>query len=165
MLAGPPRVGKTSLIMRVLEELKIVNVGGFYTEEIRERGLRVGFRIVSLDGKQGVLSHVDLVSGFRVGRYGVNISDLENIGVKSVLDSLGKDLIVVDEIGKMELFSERFKDAVLKALDTGRVFGTIKLSRDGFTEGIRKRQDTEIIEVSFQNRNQLVQELVGKIEG
>ena len=163
LLTGPPGVGKTTLIMRVIEKIKNRGVGGFYTEEIREKGVRTGFKILTLDGNEGILSHVDHDSRVRVGRYRVNIDDLENIAVKSILDSLGKDTIIIDEVGRMELVSEKFRDAVMKALDTGRVLGTIRLGRDEFTEKIRMRVDTEIIAVTFQNRDSLVSELVEKI--
>ncbi len=163
LLTGPPGAGKTTLIMRVIEKIKNMGVGGFYTEEIREKGVRTGFKILTLDGNEGILSHVDHDSRVRVGRYRVNIDDLENIAVKSILDSLGKDTIIIDEVGRMELVSEKFRDAVMKALDTGRVLGTIRLGRDEFTEKIRMRVDTEIIVVTFQNRDSLVSELVEKI--
>jgi len=127
LLTGPPGAGKTTLIMRVIEKIKNMGVGGFYTEEIREKGVRTGFKILTLDGNEGILSHVDHDSRVRVGRYRVNIDDLENIAVKSILDSLGKDTIIIDEVGRMELVSEKFRDAVMKALDTGRVLGPRKL--------------------------------------
>jgi nucleoside-triphosphatase len=163
LLTGPPRVGKTTLIMKALAKLKEKDSGGFYTEEIREKGVRVGFRILTLDGMEGILSHVDYRGGVRVGRYGVNLIDLEEVGVKSILDSLEKDVVVIDEIGKMELFSGKFRDAVMKALDTGKVLGTIKLGIDEFTEEIRMRKDVETIEVTFQNRDTLADRLIEKI--
>jgi len=163
LLTGPPGVGKTTLIMRVIEKIKNREIGGFYTEEIREKGVRTGFKILTLDGNEGILSHVNYKGRFRVGRFRVNIDDLENIAVKSILDSLGKDTIIIDEVGRMELVSEKFRDAVMRALDTGRVLGTIRLGRDEFTEKIRMRGDTEIIVVTFQNRDSLVSELVEKI--
>ena len=108
---------------------------------------------------------MDYKGRFRVGKYFVNIEDIDEIGVKSILDSLKKDLIVVDEIGKMELFSEKFRDAVLRALDTGRVLGTIRLGKDPFVEGIRGRRDVEIILVTLENRDFLVDEVIRKIKG
>ncbi len=163
LLTGPPRIGKTTLIMRVIEKIKNREVGGFYTEEIREKGIRKGFKILTPDGSEGVLSHVNYNGKYRVGRYKVNIDDLENIAVKSILNALEKDTIIIDEVGKMELVSEKFRDAVMKALDTGKVLGTIKLGRDEFTEEIRMRKDTEIIGVTFQNRDTLVNRLVEEI--
>jgi nucleoside-triphosphatase len=163
LLTGAPGVGKTTMIMRVLDVLCNVDAGGFYTREIRENGTRAGFKILTLDGREGILSHVNHESRYQVGRYGVNLADLDNIAVNSILDSLERGVIVIDEIGKMELLSEKFKEAAINALDTGRVLGTIKLSPDEFTERIRKRSDTSIVEVTLQNRDALVSELAGKI--
>lgn len=163
MLTGRPGVGKTTLIMKVAGGIENRELGGFYTQEIREMGIRTGFKILTLDGREGVLSHINYKGKYRVGKYSVNLIDLEGIGVKSILDSLGKDIIIIDEVGTMELFSEKFRDAVLRVLDTGKVLGTIKLGRDRFTEKIRTRKDTEIIEVTFQNRDFLVQELTERI--
>ncbi len=165
LLTGRPGVGKTTLIMKVAEGIRNLAVGGFYTKEIRERGVRVGFKILTLDGRGGLLAHIKHGGVFRVGKYFVNISDLEELGVGSILDSLDKDVIIIDEVGKMELFSGKFRDAVLRALDAGRVLGTIKLAGDDFTEKIRGRRDTEIIEVTFQNRDVLVQELSERVSG
>ncbi len=164
LLTGTPRVGKTTLVKRVVEGIRERGAGGFYTEEIRDRGDRTGFKILTLDGGEGLLAHVSHKSRFRVGRYHVNIKDLEDIAVRSIIDSLDKKLIVIDEIGRMELFSDKFRDAILKALDTGRVFGTIKLGGDEFTDKIRTRRDTEIMEVTIQNRDILASELTERIK-
>ena len=95
LLTGKPRVGKTTIVKKVLKGLTEINAGGFYTEEIKERGVRVGFKIKTLDGKEGILSHVDHKGRFRVGKYFVNINDLDEIAVKSITDSLNKDLILL----------------------------------------------------------------------
>lgn len=165
LLTGKPDCGKTTLIRKVLEGLTEIDSGGFYTQEIRKGKVRVGFKITTLEGKTGVLAHVDYKGRFRVGKYFVNIQDIDEIGVKSILNSLKRDLIVIDEIGKMELFSEKFRDAVLRALDTGRVLGTIRLGGDSFVEGIKGRDDVEIILVTLGNRDFLVDEVIRKIKG
>lgn len=95
LLTGTPRVGKTTLVKRVVEGTRERGAGGFYTEEIRDRGDRIGFKILTLDGREGLLAHVSHKSRFRVGRYHVNIKDLEDIAVRSILDSLDKKLIVI----------------------------------------------------------------------
>jgi nucleoside-triphosphatase len=165
LLTGKPGCGKTTLIRNVLEGLTGTNAGGFYTQEIRGGGGRVGFKINTLDGKEGVLAHVDYKGRFRVGKYFVNIDDIDEIGVKSILDSLKKDLIIIDEIGRMELFSEKFRDVTLMALGTGRVLGTIMLGSDPFVEGIKEREDVEIIPVTLKNRDFLVGEIIRGVRG
>jgi len=165
LFTGRPGVGKTTVIMKLISGLKIV--GGFYTEEIRKKGERKGFRIITLGGKKGILAHKDLNSPYRVGKYGVNIRDLENIAGWSILDALNddkKNIVLIDEIGRMELYSPKFQEAVIKALDSWkRVIGTIQERYNKFTDAIRERGDVEIIEVTLENRKRLVEELKKKI--
>jgi nucleoside-triphosphatase len=159
-ITGKPSCGKTTLIIEILEELKL-KVGGFYTKEIREKGVRKGFKIISLDRKEGILAHVSIKSPYKVSKYGVNVKDLEEIGVKSILNAQKENkIIVIDEIGKMELFSEEFKKAVLKALESkNKVLGTIKMTKDSFTDKIKKRKDVKIFYLQKENREKVKEEI------
>ncbi len=164
LLTGRPGIGKTTLIKRVLGSIGgVMRIGGFYTQEIRENNVRFGFKILTVNGNEGVLAHIHLKSKFKVGKYGINLLNMDEIGVKSILEALNYDLIIIDEIGSMELYSNKFKAVVTNALDTGMVFGTISRKRDLFIDKIRKRDDTEIIEVTLDNRNSLVDILTEKI--
>ena len=157
LLTGPPSVGKTTIIKKIAG--LVDDAKGFYTEEIRSRGKRVGFRLKTLNGREGILAHIDIKSRFRVGKYGVNIEDLEDIGVRAIEDGLQDEecrVIILDEIGKMELFSRRFKDIVIEALNSEKLLiGTIKLKGNGFIEGIKQRNDTIIIQVTYDNRENI----------
>lgn len=156
-VTGKPGIGKTTIIERVLEQLD-VEAGGFYTREIREGGSRVGFSIVGLHGERGMLAHVDLDGPYRVGRYGVNRDDLERVGVAAIERAMeSSDLIVMDEIGRMELCSEAFRSAVMRALDSRKpVFGTIQARQNEFLDSVRARADVEIFTVGTANRECLV---------
>src|SRR4030043_458341 len=116
-------------------KVRKAKAGGCYTEEIRTGGARQGFRIVTLDDHDATLSHVDFPGRYRVSKYGVNVQNLDNVGVAAIDQAIEEsDLIVIDEIGKMELFSPHFREAVLKAVDSGKkVLGTIMLSPTPFT--------------------------------
>jgi nucleoside-triphosphatase len=129
LLTGRPGVGKTSLIKLALAGM-IDKAGGFYTEEIRSGGTRLGFRLITLDGDSTTLSHVSIHSQHRVGEYGVDINNLDRIGVSALQKAVREhNLVVIDEIGKMELFSANFKEAVLQIINSGkRVLGTIMLT-------------------------------------
>lgn len=133
---------------------------GFYTVEIREGGIRKGFELVSLDGKTGLLSHVDIKSPHRVGKYRVNL-----IGFEDFLDSINlpayeSKLIIIDEIGKMECFSVRFRGLILRILDSeGAVIATIALKGDRFIEEIKRRDDVSIFEITRENREALLNEI------
>jgi nucleoside-triphosphatase len=160
LISGRPGSGKTTLIKEILKELKLKAVG-FYTQEIRENGKRIGFKIINLAGKEGILAHKDIKSPYSVSKYKVKIEDLEKIGVKAILEGLkGKNLIVIDEIGKMELFSEKFKKAVLKALNSkNKVLATIKLTSDPFSNKIKKRKDSQIFYLKKENFPEIKKEI------
>ena len=118
LLTGRPGCGKTTLIKRVANNLP-QRAGGFYTEEIRDRGVRVGFRLVTLDGDEGVLAHVDLETPERLGKYGLDLSALETVGVSAIRDAVrARQLVVIDEIGPMEIRSAMFRDAVNEVLES-----------------------------------------------
>lgn len=161
LFTGRPGVGKTTVIMKLISGLK--GVGGFYTEEIRQRGERKGFRIITLRGKKGILAHKSLNSPYRVGKYGVNIEDLENIAGRSISLAVNNDkkkIILIDEIGRMELYSPEFQEAVIEALNScKRVIGTLQERHNKFTDTIRKREDVELIEVTLENRKMLPEAL------
>ncbi len=117
LLTGRPGTGKTSLIKQVVAQMK-GKAGGFYTEEIRSQGVREGFRLVTLDGEQAILAHVNIHSPYRVSKYGVDVEALERVGVPALQRAAQQcDLVVIDEIGKMELFSPRFREAVSQVID------------------------------------------------
>ena len=160
LLTGRPGCGKTTLIKRVVNKLKLP-AGGFYTEEIREHGQRVGFKIVTLAGEETVLAHLDFKTANRVGKYGVDLSALETIGVAALRRAIAaRHLVVIDEIGPMEIRSRVFCDAVNEALDINvPVLGTISVRPNPFTNAIKNRRDVTIIEVRRSNRDQLVFDL------
>jgi nucleoside-triphosphatase len=155
-VSGLPGCGKTTLIMEILKELNLP-AGGFYTQEIREGGVRKGFKIITLDGIEGILAHVDIKSSCKVSKYGVNIKDLEEIGVKSILDALKENkLIVIDEIGGMEIKSEKFKRVVEIALNSqNKILGTITLKPNPFCDKIKERKDTKVFYLTRENREKV----------
>ncbi|CBI37644.3 hypothetical protein VitviT2T_005818 [Vitis vinifera] len=142
LVTGPPGVGKTTLIMRVLETLKISNpnlkVQGFYTSEVREASERVGFQVVTLDGRKGPLaSSISSPESLRwpsVGKYRVDIASFEALALPELQVKEDTDLFIIDEVGKMELFSSSFFPAVLRVLESNiPVLASIpipKFSRD-----------------------------------
>lgn len=120
-ITGPPRSGKSTLIEEIIEETGL-NAEGLRTPEIREKGKRKGFKLLDVkDGTEGVLAHIDLDKGPKVSRYTVNLDELEEITKKSLKDiSSDCEIVVIDEIGTMELFSDRFEEAVEELLKDER---------------------------------------------
>ena len=154
LLTGRPGVGKTTIIKRIAQALG-ERAGGFYTEEILGPGGRKGFRVITLDGQQGMLAHVDVRSRSKVGRYGVDVADFERVGVAALQRAIDSaEIVVVDEIGKMELFSPRFKSALIKALDCGKpLLATAMLAAEPWVDALKQMPGVTTIEVTKQNRN------------
>jgi len=136
--------------------------GGFYTEEIRNGGGRVGFRLVTLDGDSAILAHVDVHSPYRVSRYGVDIVSIDRVGVSALHKAAQQcDLVIIDEIGKMELFSVNFREAVLQIIGSGkRVLGTIMLHPNPWADAVKRKPQVNLINVTKANYHQVLNELM-----
>jgi nucleoside-triphosphatase len=160
LLTGRPGCGKTTLVRRVVKEVA-QSAGGFYAEEIRKHRERVGFKIVTLDGKEGVFAHVNLKTQQRLGKYGLDLSPLETIGIEAVREAVrARELTVIDEIGPMEIRSAIFRDVVNEALNSrAPLLATITARPFPFIDAIKQRGDVTLIEVREHNREQLVSEL------
>jgi nucleoside-triphosphatase len=161
LLTGRPGTGKTRLITQAVAEVK-GKAGGFYTEEIRSQGVRQGFKLVTLDGQDAILAHIDIHSPYRVSRYGVDIESLDRVGVSALYKAAQQcDLVVIDEIGKMELFSANFREAVLQIIGSGkRVLGTIMLNPDPWADAIKRQPQVNLITVTRANYRQVLGELL-----
>jgi nucleoside-triphosphatase len=163
MVTGQPGVGKTTLVRKASADLARRRPAGFYTAEIRERDARKGFELVSLDGRRGVLSNVDVRGPHRVGKYGVDVEAFERF-----LDSIpwsrpDAGLLVIDEIGKMECFSQRFRALVRQILDSDTpVLATVARKGSGLIDEVKQRPDVELLELTAGNRDSLVAEVVGR---
>jgi len=121
LLTGPPGCGKTTAIMRIVEQLGCPKVAGFYTQEIRQGGKRLGFRFKRLDGPEGILAHRSIKGPYRVGGYGVDIAAFEESVVPLLHPGRSEArLFVIDEIGKMECLSTMFVTAVRRLLESDR---------------------------------------------
>jgi nucleoside-triphosphatase len=164
LICGPPGVGKTTLIKKLLKNINL-KAGGFYTEEIKGNNRRVGFKIFSLDNQEGILAHISVKGMKRVGRYGVNIYDLENVGVKSLSQALREDdLIIIDEIGKMEIFSDKFKEKVLDCLHSEKfVLATIGIGGDKYISRIKERDDVIVFKINRENRDELMDKVLSLV--
>jgi len=161
LLTGQPGTGKTALIKEALARTKLKG-GGFYTQEIRTRGIRQGFRIITLDGQEAILAHVGISSSYQVSKYQVDTDALDRVGVSAVRRAVqGFDLIVIDEIGKMELISPQFKEAVTQAINSGKkVLGTIMLNPHPFADEIKRRPEVETLLVTRDNRPQVTKKVL-----
>ncbi len=164
LLTGPPGCGKTTAIRKVLERLSCA-ANGFYTQEMREGGTRTGFKLITLDGREGILAHTSIRARSRVGKYGVDLSVMDGIAVDAIRRGIDeRGLIVIDEVGPMELLSHRFRAVVLEALDSDRpVIGTVMRRSSPFADAIKARPDVRLIEVYRGKMESVVQEIVGSL--
>ena len=155
LFTGSPGCGKTTLIKKIVEGLQTPSTG-FITQEIREKGKRVGFAINTLDEKEALLAHINVSGQYRVGRYGVVLESVDDVAVPAMIPGNLNEWVVIDEIGKMECFSSLFKKTVLDVLNMPNVvIGTISLRGDHFIKEIKGRSDVLVVEISEKNRDEL----------
>lgn len=156
LITGVPGIGKTTLIREILAGTAELNPAGFYTEEIREGGVRRGFSLIGTDGTRGVLSHENIRSPFRVGKYGIDPNGFEHFLDRIPFGEPDRRLIVIDEIGKMECISKKFRELTAELLASGRpVVATVAMKGAGLIADVKARPDVELIEISRDNRNDL----------
>jgi nucleoside-triphosphatase len=161
LLTGQPGVGKTSLI-RKLPAAVPRTWGGFYTQELRGNGGRLGFEIITLDGQRAVLAHVHRRGPPRVGKYGVYVENVDAVAVPAVERAVREaEYVAIDEIGKMELLSDAFRAAVLHAVQSPKtVVGTILWRSHPWTDALRCTPDVSVITVTLANRESLLDSII-----
>lgn len=168
-VTGSPGIGKTTILLKTAEALekKGYKIGGMLSREAREKGARVGFEIIDIGTKRrGWLAHMRQSNGPQIGKYRVNLADLESIGALAIRNAVvNAQIIIIDEIGPMELHSSAFKEAVTEALSSGKpVIGVIhERAQDSLINSMRKRDDTQIIQVTRGNRERIHSLLIEKV--
>jgi len=161
LLTGNPGVGKTTVVMKVVDSLraKRYKVGGMVSREVRSNNARIGFEITDLtSGKRGWLAHTDAGIGPRVGKYHVEMDDLESVGMRAIVSAVeNSDVVIIDEIGPMELFSRSFRETVERAAGYAKlVVGVVhRRFMNDLVESVKSREDALLFEVTVENRNRL----------
>lgn len=138
---------------------------GFITEDIREGGRRVGFKVADLSGNEAILSHVGFKGGPRVGKYVVDVKAFESVALPAMERALaGGKILIIDEIGKMELFSQSFRQKVVEALESRvAIIATIHKKPHPFTDQILKLPGIEIITIDEKNRDQAPEHIIKRL--
>ncbi len=168
LLIGKPGIGKTTIIKKVALRLK-GKAEGFYTEEFRDKtGKREGFNVITLDGKKTLLASKKINTPFKVGSYSVNLEEFEETVLPALKKALNsKNIIIIDEIGKMELFSDRFAQIVkdIFSNENTTVIATVPAKNiHPVVSWIKKRPDVLLLEVDYKNRDTLPQKILNILE-
>ncbi len=165
LITGPPGCGKTTLIKKVARSLSIPFCG-FFTNEIRHGRRRVGFEIESFAGDKAVMSHLDIKSPHRVGKYGVDIESIDRIAAFEIEIALSENrLLIIDEIGKMELFSKRFEDLILKVFQAEIPFlGTILYKPHPFCDRLKDSPGIKLITLKMSEYDKTYGKIVQWLE-
>jgi nucleoside-triphosphatase len=168
LLEGRPGAGKSTIARRLADRLSQdgIPVSGFLTEEIRESGRRLGFSLERFGGERGVLAHVDLPGPPRVGRYGVDLAAFERFAIPALEQAGEQEVAIIDELGKMELASDAFREAVAALLDRPvPVVATVQSASHAFTDALKRRRDVETMRVTTANRDELPELLAARLKG
>ncbi len=161
LLTGTPGIGKTTVIRKVAAALPTHRIGGFYTEEIRKSGQRQGFRLVTFNGEQGIIAHVGFDHRFRVSKYGVDVAEIDRFANAALNIANDIDVYLIDEIGKMECFSERFISRIqaLRGIDKPLI-ATVAKKGGGLIEEVKQWPESELWQVSRNNRDAVVEQVI-----
>jgi nucleoside-triphosphatase len=166
LIEGRPAVGKTTVARRLAALLREARVplAGFVTEELREGGRRVGFAIETFDGRHGVLAHVGLPGPPQVGRYGVDLAGFERLALPALASTPPGCVVLIDELGKMELASKAFRAAVSRLLEQPvAVVATVHVAGHPFTDALKRRPTVEQVRVTVRSRDNLPERLAARL--
>ena len=164
-LTGNPGFGKTTVLKRIIKEIGKDNCVGFYTEEIQEDNERIGFKIYDTDGNQGILASIYLDRDVKIGRYGVDMEVFEKICIPIIKNVDENKVIIIDEIGPMQMLSNEFKDLLCYTMMKENVIlGTIFYKDYPWIDEFKSRFSLNLILLDCNNRENIHTEIANEIK-
>lgn len=160
LITAPSGSGKSTAIQKLINMLGPDNCCGFYAAEILENGARTGFRIQTLSGKTAVLASTSYTdSEYQIAEFGVDIKAFEDLCLPELEDAMapGNDkYLIIDEIGPMQLYSEKYCEALYKVLRSGKnAVATIVYIDSDWTKQFKSDPDAELMVLTEENRDLL----------
>jgi nucleoside-triphosphatase len=167
LLTGEPRVGKTTILKKIIKMLGESNCIGFYTEEIRDEFDRIGFDCVSLDGRRKRIADINFKSDIRMGRYGIDIEAFEDIALQAInIPSNSNKIIIIDEIGPIQFLSTRFKEEINNILTCPNcVIGTIFYNMHPNIDEIKKISGIKFYTITNESRDTIIENIFNHVQG
>jgi nucleoside-triphosphatase len=163
-VTGSPGIGKSTLVGKVTARAGM-RVGGVLARDKRYKDRRIGFELLDLaSGAVGMLAD-ETGSGPQLGKYRVHPEDLDGLGARAIENALKCDLIVVDEVGPMELTSHRFVSAVENAIASSRPMLVVLHEWSNHRLAKKIRSTFKVITVTRENRDSLVEEIALALSG
>ncbi|MFA6073151.1 MAG: nucleoside-triphosphatase [Candidatus Woesearchaeota archaeon] len=166
LLTGMPRSGKSTLLERIVLEQQ--NKVGLLTREVREDGERIGFEEINHLGEKALIASIYFKTNVQISKYFIDFQNLNKL-ISSVSEFNKSNFLYLDEIGQMQMYSDKFKDLALKYLDSENIcLATVsKIYSDKFIDSVKNRNDIILVEITPENREEryeFVTKLIGKIK-
>lgn len=170
ILTGPPGVGKTTVVLKVIKMLKErgISVGGIISKEVKSCGRRVGFEMIDVaTGERETLASLN-GEGARMGKYKVNLKGLAEFASKKLESAIKNfEVVVCDEVGPMELLSPEFRRVALKLREVEKLALIVVhyKMKDPVIKAIKEDPSAELFEVTYENRDELPRRMFNSIVG
>ncbi len=128
----------------------------------------MGFKIRDLDsGREGWLARIEDSTGPRIGKYNVDLHDLEGIGVDAIRNAVEgtSKLVLVDEVGPMEMTSTAFRRSISRLFHINKpMVATVKYGSHYQEVEEAEPVVSTMFTITPDNRSQVIAQLIGRLD-